>query len=214
MKFDTLLFDLDGTLTNPALGITNAVMASLKDFGITVRDRRELYPFIGPPLVDSFREVYGFSDAEVARAIDVFHDYFGRIGKFENELLPGAVELLGSVKASGYRVALATSKPEIFARQILDHFALTQYFDGIFGASYDEKKTAKADIVRTALEWCGPNARALMIGDRRHDVEGARANGIPCAGVLCGFGSEEELRTAGAAFVFADLPALESFLRP
>lgn len=213
MRYDTIFFDLDGTLTDPAEGITNAVMVALRGQGIEPpADRRELYHFIGPPLVDTFREDYGFTDAQIRQAIDDFHDYFGAKGKFENALLPGAVELLSALKAAGRKVVLATSKPEIFARQILEHFGILRYFDGVFGATYDETMTRKADIIALALKARTDYGRIVMVGDRHHDIDGAAANGLPAIGVLCGFGSESELRTAGAIVCVSDLMALRELL--
>lgn len=213
MKYETIFFDLDGTLTNPAVGITNAVMVALRGQGIEPpEDRRELYYFIGPPLVDTFRERWGFSEEQVRQAIDDFHEYFGSRGMFENELLPGAVDLLESLKSAGRKIVLATSKPEVFARQILEHFDLLRFFDGIYGATYDEKMTRKADIIALALKAYPDRESVVMVGDRRHDVEGAASNGLAAIGVLCGFGSEKELLQAGAISVVPDLRALKDLL--
>ena len=203
MKYQTILFDLDGTLTDPGEGITRSVAYALESFGIHVPDRKVLYPFIGPPLLDSFMEFYGFSQEKARQAIEKYREYFGRQGIFENELYPGVPEALEQLKKAGARLVLATNKPEPYAKEILDHFHLMGYFDFLSGSQLDGTRSRKGEVIAHALHHCGkgPAEKALMVGDRKHDVQGALENHIPCAGVLYGYGSREELEQAGAQWI-------------
>lgn len=203
MKYQTILFDLDGTLTDPGEGITRSVAYALESFGIHVPDRKVLYPFIGPPLLDSFMELYGFSQEKARQAIEKYREYFGRQGIFENELYPGVPEALEQLKKAGARLVLATSKPEPYAKEILEHFHLMGYFDFLSGSQLDGTRSKKGEVIAHALHHCGkgPAEKALMVGDRKHDVQGALENHIPCAGVLYGYGSREELEQAGAQWI-------------
>lgn len=200
--YKTVLFDLDGTLTDPGLGITNSVAYALKKYGIEVSYREKLYSFIGPPLKDSFKKYYGFSDEKAMEAIMYYREYFKDKGIFENEVYDGIKELLRRVKESGRKIVLATSKPEEFALRILEHFELTEFFDVVAGASMDEKRNKKGDVIKYALEkGCLTPEDAVMIGDREHDVLGAQENGIDTIGVLYGYGSRDELEKAGAMHI-------------
>lgn len=200
--FDTVLFDLDGTLTDPAEGITNSVAYALERYGIRVEDKKSLYSFIGPPLNDSFMQYYGFSPEKAMEAIGVYREYFRDRGIFENEVYEGIPELLDRIKKSGRKIVLATSKPEEFAVRILEHFDLIGYFDVVAGASMDEKRNKKGDVIKYAMEKGGLSAEgAVMIGDREHDIFGAGENGLPSIGVLYGYGDRKELEAAGAAYI-------------
>lgn len=200
--YEYVLFDLDGTLTDPGIGITNAVIYALNKFSIRVEDRTELYRFIGPPLLDSFQQFYGFSLTESREAIQYYREYYAEKGLLENQVYDGIPELLRSLKKSGRKLLVATSKPEVYAVQILEHFGLLTYFDLVAGASLDESRNRKEDVIRYALRKInGDPAQAVMVGDRVHDVEGAKANGLPVIGVLYGYGSEEELVGAGANLI-------------
>ena len=200
--YKTILFDLDGTLTDPGLGITNSVAYALKKYGIEVEDRKSLYPFIGPPLHDSFMRYYGFSEEKAMEAIWCYREYFADKGLFENEVYEGIKELLEKIKLSGRKTVLATSKPEEFAVRILEHFDLIKYFDIVAGASMDEKRNKKGDVIKYAMEKGGFTADgAVMIGDREHDVLGAKENGIDSIGVLYGYGSRQELVSAGVTYI-------------
>lgn len=202
--FTHIFFDLDGTLTDPGLGITNSVMHALERFGIPTADRASLYKYIGPPLMDSFREFNGFSEAQARVAIDAYREYFSVTGLFENEVYPGIPPLLERLKSAGKKLVVATSKPEDFSLRILEHFGLLPYFDFVAGSLMDETRTRKWEVIQWALEqFCGPDCRVLMVGDRKHDVEGAARFGIPCLGVLYGYGGREELERAGAAALAA-----------
>ena len=201
--YNTILFDLDGTLTDPGIGITNSVAYALKKHGIEVTDRTKLYPFIGPPLLDSFQRFYGFSEEQSEQAVADYREYFREKGLFENEVYSGVEELLQHLKESGKRLIIATSKPEEFAVRILEHFGLAKYFDHIVGATMDSSRSKKGDVIAYALEVCGITDKTdvVMVGDREHDVLGAKENGLDSVGVLYGYGSCEELEKAGATCV-------------
>ncbi len=211
--YNVILFDLDGTLTDPGLGITNSVAYALKYYAIEVEDRKSLYAFIGPPLNDSFMKYYGFSEEKAMEAIGVYREYFRDKGLYENEVYEGIRELLEKIKASGRKIVLATSKPEEFSVRILEHFDLMKYFDVVAGASMDEKRNKKGDVIRYAMEKGGfTSAGAIMIGDREHDIFGAKENNLPSIGVLYGYGSEEELRSAGADYIAETVEDIYKFL--
>lgn len=198
-----ILFDLDGTLTDPGIGITNSVMYALEKFGIEVSDRASLYKFIGPPLLDSFQNYYGFTKEESELALKYYREYFKPYGLYENEVYNGVEDLLKDLKAKDNTIIVATSKPEEFAVEILKHFNLYQYFDFVGGASMDEKRVKKADVIAYALEKCNVTdlSSVVMIGDREHDVYGAKHIGVDSIGVLYGYGDYEELKKAGADYI-------------
>lgn len=202
------LFDLDGTLTDPGEGITKSVQYALAKYGIDVADRTELFCFIGPPLHESFEVYYGFSREEALRAVDAYREYYAVKGIFENKVYEGIRECLAALQACGVKVCLATSKPEFYAKQILEHFDLAQYFTAVAGSNMDGSRTKKAEVVERALMLLeNPDVReCVMIGDREHDVLGGAAHGMDTLGVTFGYGSEQELLHAGATFV-AHTPA-------
>ena len=215
MAWNTILFDLDGTLTDPAEGITKAVEAALNHYGITVADRAALHKFIGPPLDESFPEFYGFDAARTAEATEVFRAYFDRQGWRENIPYPGVEDMLRDLRAAGKRLLVATSKPEVFALRIMEHFGLARYFDHICGAPMDNQEGAKkAAVIRDALRRAGVEdlSTAVMVGDRRHDIDGARQAGLEAVGVLWGYGDLQELEAAGAAYNVEDIPGLRQLL--
>ena len=201
--YDIVLFDLDGTLTDPGIGITNSVAHALAHWNIEVTDRATLYKFIGPPLSDSFMRYYGFSEEDAIHAIAVYREYFSTKGLYENEVYPGIPALLQTLKAQGKTVVLATSKPEKFAVEILRHFGLYDYFDIIAGASMDESRNKKADVIAYAIsQMKNPDlSRMIMIGDREHDILGAKQIGIDSIGVLYGYGDRAEHEAAGATYI-------------
>lgn len=214
MRWRYLLFDLDGTLTDPMLGITRSVQYALHRFGIEVDDLHTLCRFIGPPLKESFRDFYGMDDEQAAQAVAYTREYFAPRGIFENSLYEGIPELLTELQGAGGVLAMATSKPEPFARQIAEHFHLADRFTLIGGATMDGTRTAKRDVVRYVLDTLGveePSA-AVMIGDRRYDIEGAAAEGIASIGVLWGYGSRGELTAAGAGQIAETIPELRALL--
>ncbi len=198
-----LLFDLDGTLTDPGLGITNSVIYALNKFNIDVYDRSLLYKFIGPPLIDSFKMFYGFSDEQCKIAVQYYREYFKKQGIYENRLYDGITDLLMQLKEKGISLIVSTSKPESFAIDILQHFNLYGYFDFVTGATMNEHRNQKNDIIHYALENCKISQRssAIMIGDRKYDIIGAKENGLDSVGVLFGYGSYDELKKAGATFI-------------
>ena len=205
--FTHLLFDLDGTLTNPFDGISNAVCHALEKRGIRIRDRKSLTSFIGPPLPDSFMEFCHMTREEALAAVEDFREYYADRGWHENIPYPGVADMLAALCARGKKLFVATSKPEFFAEKILSRFALADYFDGIAGATMDETRTKKADVIAYCLaRFSVPSENTLMIGDRKHDILGAKANGLHSLGVLYGFGSREELLDAGADLI-AETPA-------
>ena len=206
--YDTILFDLDGTLTDPGEGITNSVAYALGKYGIEVQDRSELYKFIGPPLVDSFMKYYGFSQDEALQAVEYYREYFRDTGIFENRVYDDVETMLRQLHTDDKRLVLATSKPEEFAVRILEHFELRKYFTVVAGASMDSSRSKKGDVIAYALSMCGDidKAAAIMVGDREHDVIGAKENDLKCIGVLYGYGSEEELKKCGADYI-AETPS-------
>ena len=165
--YQTILFDLDGTLTNSELGITNSVAYALGKYGIQVPDKKALRVFIGPPLQESFERFYGFSKEECLKAIDYYHEYFSEKGLYENEVYLGVPDLLASLKQAGKQLIVATSKPEEFSIQILKHFGLYDYFDFVAGATMDRKRSKKSDVIQYALEQNGITdlAHTIMIGE-------------------------------------------------
>lgn len=214
MDYTTLLFDLDGTLTDSEEGIVKCVQHSLRLFGIEEEDTAVLRSFIGPPLRDSYKQIYGFSEAQMALAIDAYHARFDAVGKFENRPYDGIAELLERLKYAGYRLMLATSKPEHFSRQIMAHFALEGYFDFMCGADETLNRIEKQDVIREILRIYPELNRdsAIMVGDRKHDVQGAAACGLNCIGVAYGFGGRDELEAAGAKYIVDSVAELGDLL--
>lgn len=198
MSWDTALFDLDGTVTESGIGITRSAAYALEKHGILEQDSEKLNRFVGPPLIQSFMELYGFSPEEARQAVEDYREYYAVKGIYENRVYDGVVPLLEGLKSAGMQCVLATSKPEPYAVKILEYFGLSDYFAAVAGATMDEQRTGKAEVIAYALEKLEPGCRAVMIGDREHDIRGARANGLPCIGVLYGYGSREELTAAGA----------------
>lgn len=213
MKYTTMLFDLDGTLTNPGLGITNSVAYALKKYGIDVKDRTELYKFIGPPLLNSFQDYYGFSEEQAAQAVEYYREYYQKTGIYENYVYEGIPELLKELKAAGITLLVATSKPEPFARLIMEHYHLADYFTYIAGATMDNKtRVKKADVIRYAMQNCEAEdkKKLVMVGDRKHDILGAKEVGIDSVGVLFGYGDREELEQAGATYIAETVEAIRT----
>lgn len=202
-NYEIVLFDLDGTLTEPSEGINNSVAYALEKFGISVEDKTELNKFIGPPLLDSFEKFYGFSHDKAMLAIDYYREYFADRGIFENVVYDGIVEMLIKLENDGYRLAVATSKPEAFAKRILDKFELSQYFEFIGGSNMDSTRSKKVDVIAHTLQNCKITdlSKAIMVGDKEHDIIGAKAVGIDSIGVLYGYGTIKELKVAKANYI-------------
>lgn len=213
-SYDTVLFDLDGTLTDPGKGITNSVAYALKKYGIPIDDPKTLYGFIGPPLTDSFQKYYGFSEKQAVEAVGFYREYYTDKGIFENAVYEGIPELLESLQKAGKKILLATSKPEVFAKQILRHFGLDGYFTCVAGATLDSSRVKKDAVIAYALEKSGVTNRstAVMIGDREYDILAAKAFGLDSIGVLFGYGSKEELTAAGATYLAETVEEIEYYV--
>ena len=201
--YQTFLFDLDGTLTDPGIGITNSVAYALQKFDIHIEDRTLLYPFIGPPLSESYAKYYGFSQEQSMKAIEYYREYFRPKGIYENEIYDGVREMLTMLKNAGKTIVLATSKPEEFAKEILRYFEIDKYFDFVAGASMDETRNKKVEVIAYALKNCETKdlSQIVMVGDREYDILGAKQMGIDSIGVLYGYGSCQELENAGATYI-------------
>jgi len=216
MKYHTVLFDLDGTLTDSQEGITKCVHYALQHFGIEETDYEKLKLFIGPPLDDMFMEIYGFTKEQAVEARWKYRERFQTVGMYENTPYDGIVEMLAELKAKGIKLGVATSKPEHFSRKILDKFEMTKYFDSISGADLEGNHVSKPDMIRVAMERVGKAANetegVLMIGDRVFDVEGAHECGMPCVGVRFGFAKPGELESAGAEYIVETVDELHKLL--
>jgi phosphoglycolate phosphatase len=210
-----IYFDLDGTLTDPKIGITRSIQYALQKLDLLVPSQDELTWCIGPPLRDSFVIMLG-GDKHADLAVSLYRERFGDVGLYENSLYPGIKDVLTTLDRAGRRMFVATSKAAVFAVRIIDHFGLTGHFERVFGAELDGTRVHKTDLLAHALETSGVKAsQALMIGDRSHDMIGAKNNGIDAIGVLYGYGSQEELIAAGASHVCATPQAvLDHIHRP
>lgn len=208
-----LLFDLDGTLTDPFLGITNSLLHALTSLGLPAPSADSLRWCIGPPLRGSLLKLLGpLNEHLVGDALAKYRERFGTTGLFENSVYAGIEEVLSELRDCGHTLRLATSKPAVFAERILDHFKLTRFFDSVDGSELDGTRSDKALLIAHILarEKIDPGS-AIMIGDREHDMAGARKNGIVGLGVLWGYGTRDELATANASFYAenpSDLPDL------
>ncbi len=199
--YDLLMFDLDGTLTDPEEGITKSVQYALSAFGIDERDQGKLRRFIGPPLVDGFMEFYKMDRKDALRAVEIYRERFSTVGLYENHLFCGADKMLEKLKENNKTIALATSKPHIFAEKILKHFDIMKYFDIIVGAELDGTRNEKSEVIKEVLRQAKNCISPVMIGDRKHDCIGALKNNIPCIGVSFGFAEDGELEENGAVMI-------------
>lgn len=197
MKYKAVFFDLDGTLTDSGEGITRCARLALEHFGIEVEDQSGLRAFVGPPLRESFPK-FGVPRDRVEEAVAVFRGRYNTVGKFENVPYEGVFQMLETLRARGCRLFVATSKPEVTAREVLEKFRLSQYFEIICGATMDGTRDSKESVIRYLLEQTGDAGAAVMVGDTAYDVIGARALGIDTIGVTWGFGSGSEMLEAGA----------------
>lgn len=198
--YHTILFDLDGTLTDSGPGITNSVAYALKKWDIIENDINILKKFVGPPLDASFAKYYGFSKEKCVQAIQYYREYYLTKGIYENQVYDGMEDLLKWLRDTGRRAIVATSKPEPSAIHVLEYFHIDSYFDIIAGATMDGSRVEKSDVIRYALDRAGIRdlSGVVMVGDRENDIQGAKANGLDSIGVLYGYGSREELEEAGA----------------
>ena len=213
-NFEYILFDLDGTLTDSGEGITKSVQYALKSFGILVDDLKELNKFIGPPLKDSFKEYYNFDEDKAQLGLVKYREYFADKGIYENKLYDGIPELLEVLKKNNKKIVLATSKPEVYARQILQYFKIDKYFDFAAGADFEETRVNKGDVIKYALQEANITdlSKVIMVGDREHDIIGAKENNIKSVGVLYGFGDVIELTQARAEYIVKDTEELLNIL--
>lgn len=210
--FTHIFFDLDGTLTDPAQGITNSFIHALKFYGLPIPSYEELCKLIGPPLPYSFESTFGFDHDKAMEAVAKYREYFSTNGLFENKVYSGIPELLQTLKEQGKHLVVATSKPEEYSIKIIEHFGLDKYFDYVCGSLMDESRSKKSEVIAYALKRCGlgecDKAQVLMVGDRFHDIEGAKANGLKSCGVLFGYGSRQELEKSCADYIVKDINEL------
>lgn len=214
-SYKHILFDLDGTLTDPAEGITKCIAYALEFKGIHTADLNSLKPLIGPPLKDSFIHTFGFEESEAIACVEKYRERFSTIGLYENILFDRIPELLALLKTKGYNIYLATSKPEIFAHKILQHFAINTYFDFAGGSALDDSRPTKTSVIQYVMEKAKLTRPqdCLMIGDRKHDLIGARETGMDAVGVLYGYGSQAELEQEDPTYLLATVTDLMEFFR-
>lgn len=217
--YQYILFDLDGTLTDPKLGITSCVQYALKYQGIDEPDLDKLEPFIGPPLVDSFMNFYQMSEDDAKFCIEKYRERFRTVGLYENKIYDGIAPMLQRLHADGRYLAIASSKPTVFVIRILEHFEIAEYFDVVVGSELDGTRSRKEEVVQEALRRLCDGGRVMlneencaMVGDRKFDVEGAKAYGLAAIGVSYGYAAEGELEEAGAAYIVNDVIELEKIL--
>lgn len=212
--YQYILYDLDGTLTDPREGITKSVQYALAKMGIEEPDLSALEHFIGPPLYDEFRRCYDFDDVQAKQAVAAYRERFSVDGWKENILFDGVPAMLKTLRAAGKTLAIASSKPTLFVEKILELFEIASYFDVVSGATLDGSISTKAQVVEQALTLLSVKDRksAVLVGDRMHDVEGARSCGIDCVGVTFGFGGLQELQQAGAKYIVQDFAELMHLL--
>lgn len=214
---DYLLFDLDGTLTDPKKGITGCVQYALKHFGIEEPDLDKLEPFIGPPLKESFMKFYGFDEAKAQKGVEKYRERFQDTGIFENQMYPGIRKLLGQCKKRGAVLAVASSKPTVFVERILEHFHIARYFDVVVGSELDGRRSDKGDVIEETLRRLFPSSdidydNVVMVGDRKFDINGARKNKIVSVAVAYGYGGMQELKEAKPDYIVRSVEELEELL--
>ena len=213
-KYKYVFWDLDGTISDSAPGIVNSVSYALEQMGTELPSRETLRKFIGPPLAESFAEYIGYSPEQIEVAVKHFRGFYAKKGIDENEMYPGIEEFIIKLRDAGFISVLATSKPEPFARIILQRYGIDKYFFYIAGSTIDETRTKKDEVIAYALESCQitDKSQVVMVGDRMHDVIGAKKNGLDCIGVLYGYGDKQELVEAGVIAVAANLEELADIL--
>lgn len=214
-NYKLILFDLDGTLTDTQAGIVNSLRYALKRLDLPPRETHELIPFIGPPLLDSFMKYCGLDEPLARKAITIYREYYSRRGVYEATVYAGLPELLERLNRQGKKLVVATAKATYFAEKLLAHFKLDHHFSLIMGSNLDGTRANKAEVIACALQAAG-NGResgpAIMVGDRKYDIRGAKANGISAAAVTYGFGSREELAAADPDFIASTIPELAAIL--
>lgn len=211
MTKKAIFFDLDGTLTDSGEGIMNCAALALEHFGLPVPDREQMRVFVGPPLDQTFIR-FGVPADRTDEAIAVFRSRYRTVGKFENFPYPGIRETLQTLKEQGHRLFVATSKPEVLANEVLNHFDLARYFEQIAGATLDGSRSHKADVITYLLGLTGDVGQTLMVGDTAFDVIGAAAHGIPTIGVSWGYGTVEDMEEAGAKAIAHSMDELAELI--
>ncbi len=211
--YDTVLFDLDGTLIDSSQGIVNSFIYALEKYGAPIKERNFYLRFIGPPLLTSFASL-GYNNEESEKLISLYREYYVERGMMEITLYPGMAELLQRLKSHGKRLAIATSKPERFAIPIIDSLNLSDCFDFIGGAYSDAYRSEKEEVIEYTLQSLSisDHSSVVMVGDKSFDIFGAKQNGIDSIGVLFGFGTREELSAAGATFIAETVDEIEYFV--
>jgi phosphoglycolate phosphatase len=212
--FNTILFDLDGTLSDPSEGILNSFHYALARLGIKEENPDEMPSLIGPPLQVSFKERYGLGNVEVEQAVVYYREYFGEKGLYENTIYPGIADLLSLLRKAGKKIILASTKADIYAERILQYFNIRAYFDYLSCAAFDGSRIDKGEIIAHALDETGISGKrqAVMVGDRRFDIDGAKNNRIASIAVTYGFGSKEELHKARPDYIVASVSELSQLL--
>jgi len=212
-RYSHIIFDLDGTLTDPGLGITNSIMYALKKFGIE-SERSALYKFIGPPLRESFGIYYGFDKDQAEQAVQYYREYFSEKGIYENELYSGILDLLGELNRLNRKLYIATSKPREYTMLILEHFEIAKYFEFVSGSNMDGSMSAKSDLIDRIIPYIKNDEliETIMIGDRRYDIEGAKHHQIDSAAVLYGYGEKSELAEAAPTYLIESTEKLTKLL--
>ena len=212
--WNNILFDLDGTLTDPKIGITRSVQFALRHYGINVENLDELCSFIGPPLLESFKKHYSFDDQKAKKAISKYREYFSSKGIYENSVYDGVFQMLSDLKSRGKIIILATSKPTVFAESILSHFGIKEFFDFIGGSNLNGSRSEKAEVIEYTVQKCNIDdfSSSVMIGDREYDIFGAKKVGMTSVGVLYGYGSYKELKDARADKLISSIKDLHDFL--
>lgn len=215
MKKEFIFFDLDGTLTDSSPGIINSLSYALGKLGITIENREELSCFIGPPLVDMMMEVFGFSKEKAEQGLVFYREYFRDKGIFENSVYEGIPALLETLQQRGYKLVLATSKPEVYAKRILEHFDIAKYFYYVGGSDMEGLRATKEAVIEHNFAALGNPSpqKCIMVGDRKYDVVGSREYGFDCVGVLYGYGSREELEAVNAAYIAETVTELGEILQ-
>ena len=201
--YDLVLFDMDGTLVDSQEGIINSIVYALDFFNIKVDDTNSLKVFLGPPLRDMFNKMFGFEGERLERVVARYREHLSDRGLYEGELYPGIVETLATLREKGVKMAVATAKATVFAEEMLEHYNIAKYFDSIVGCELDGRRSEKSEIIACVLDELdgGRTAKPVMIGDRKFDILGAKAHGIPSVGCLWGYGDEAELAEAGATYL-------------
>lgn len=210
---EIILFDLDGTLTDPKVGITKSVQYALSKLGVFEEDLDKLEPFIGPPLTSSFKEFYSFDDEKISKAIGFYREYFAVTGLYENKVYDGIEDMMMKLKNRGKKLVVATSKPTIFSEEILKHFNIYDYFDMVTGSELDGSRVLKEDVIKFVLsQFELPKSSFMMVGDRKFDIFGAKNCGIGSVAVQYGYGPEEELMKANPDYMVKTVQELDKLL--